>query len=454
MNNSIRLLLLAICVLVVLPFFLLGWYNHPSGDDFIAEFLFNRNAFIDVLYDYYATMGGRYSAYILGIPVNHVQFFNPYCVILVTWIQLCLYILFWFLITLLIDQHFELKYGKLPIFTILIIYGFCYLPGSAELLYWLSAAWIYLPSLVAIATWALIRFSIKETHTLISKLGFVVLPFIIAGLVEFNILFMLFLFIIPNRIHPQLSKLRGIMYFLFALGVVITLLSTGNNYRAETLRIVEQPPLDLFYGIKRSLMVSLHHLNHWSRSTPLLLIPVIMLFLINNNHVALSLKKVIGISILSILLYLFLAFPYFYGTGYYGLPDRVADFLFITMILIFVFSGTTLLLNRIGSFEVPLSIPMILIAFIFWNATIDSRYNLVFKDLKHIKDYTIQYDDLIRRTKIAAKTNPGDTLIVPPLMYTPSSMIWLELSKNSNHYYNISYSNYYGIAGIKVDSTP
>jgi hypothetical protein len=450
MGHFYRALLVILCCLIILPFFLLAGYNHPSSDDYIQQVIVNEQGFFSMWFSYLESWGGRYLSGILVFLLSPLQFSSPNWVVVTTCLQLGLYVLFLYLITLLIDQQFELKHGKLPVFTLLLLYGFCYLPSPVELLYWFSGSWTYLPGLVALSAWAILRFSQTETLNFIKKFGYVILPFLIAGTNELNILFMGFLFILPGRIHPQLSKLNIFMYILFAMGAGFALFSPGNSIRAEVCGGKGNPVFELSFAIQNCIRIAQYYFRDWSRSGPLLLIPVILFLLSDKKTVSPSLKKIGVLCILSILFYLFLTFPFFWATGLKTPPGRIYDYLFLTLSLIVIFSGTFLLHNRINNVNVSPGLPVLLVVFVCWTATYNSRYRIAIQDLKEIEEYSDEYEDRMSRTKLAAQTNPGDTLIVPQLTKRPLTIFYTELNVNSKHWFNRGFASYYGVAGIRA----
>ena len=441
-----KFILIATCIAVLAPFIYLAFFNSPSSDDYADYILVRDNGLFKSVLDYYTGWSGRCTSVTLVFLINPLQG-GPWFWIFLTLIQLAMYSLLWYLLTVLFERIMGLKFGRLPAFTILLVYGFCYLQRSVEVLYWFTGSWAYLPGLIGIAGWACVRYSLKPISAFHKSL-LVILPFFIAGTNELCICLMGTVLLLPGK--PSISmKLRFLIASGFIPGLALALLSPGNSVRSAYFELEQLLPVhDFAFSIKHTFRVVWFFLRDWLRSTPL--IPVAMLLGFMSNEI-INVKKVI-FQVINLIaggsVILAMPFVFFWATGSYTPPDRLLDVLFICISVLVIFSVSRLIQLIKHSTSLSFGLVTVCALLLLFNASYDSKLRVALNDIELIDEYAKDLRMRRNLTENCAKNNPQDTLYLPPVRNIPNTIFFSEFSHNYRHWYNKAYAEYFNVKAV------
>ena len=440
-----KLILIAVCITVVAPFFYLAFFNSPSSDDYSDYILVRDNEFFKSLWEYYNGWSGRFTSISLVLLLNPLKG-GHWWVVILTCVQLGMYISLWYLITVLFERMAGLKYGRLPVFTILLVYGFCYLHRPVELLYWFTGSWAYLPGLVLIAGWACIRYSVKPL-TRFYKCLLVILPFFIAGTNELCLCLMLVVLLLPGK--PFLSwKLRLSIVAGFIPGFALAVFAPGNSVRAGHFQFeMLQPVHDLHFSIQNTLRISWFFLRDWLRSTPIIPVALLLGFIGKKGE-----TKKISYDVIYLIAgcsaCLMMIFAFLWSTGNITPPDRLLDVLFICFSVVILFSVSQFVRRVNDNSILSSGLVTISAALLLFYASYDSKLRVALNDIDLIEEY--QKDMRMRKnlTENCARLYPEDTLYLPAIRNIPNTIFYSEFSPSPLHWYNKSYANYFNLKAV------
>ena len=181
-------------LLLIFLFIYLGWQGTASSDDYADYALVQKMGFWGAIKETYLHWGGRFISYFIVFLMNPLNFGEQWGPAILNTIQLSLFLCIPFLITKISHKKWNLSNEIIISFSLITGFILCYLPSNVELLYWFTGSWVYLPGLVFMLYWyVLIE---KENKSKINKILIVLLPFIIAGTNEINILIMAWLILL------------------------------------------------------------------------------------------------------------------------------------------------------------------------------------------------------------------------------------------------------------------
>lgn len=445
-NYKLLLCYLPIVSLIFL-FIYLGFFGVASSDDYADYMQVEKFGYLNSVKETYLIWGGRFTSYILVYPINPLNFGEQIGPHIFNFLQICMFALLSFLFSKYIIRKSIARIEFCVFFSLLAFLLFCYLPKPVELLYWFTGSWVYLPGLIGICYWLLLL----ENKTLnrFQKIAFVVLPFLIAGTNELNLLIEAWL-ITMFLILRKPTKLYWIAIVLFVLGASIALLTPGNFKRSDFFLLqTHHPARDFIFSFTNSLKLSFHYLKDWFRSSPILFIWFAFAFLLPFKKLEINFKLIL-VLVSSILMIPLIFFPFIYGTGMITPPERLLNVLYIFIVL----SGSAIFPQLISNYilksrlsnKVAGCIGIILI----FQASFDSRLRTVLFDLEELSAYKIETE---LRTKLANKhalTSPNDTLVLPIIRHIPYTIFYSELSPNAGHWYNQGFAYYHKIKAVKV----
>jgi hypothetical protein len=143
--------MLAVCVVILLPFFIVSLYNHPLIDDFWCTSMVRKYGYRETQIRLYNTVPPRFLALALGslAPLSFGNFWG-YKVIPVVFI-----VIFWVALVSWCRTVFGLK-GRgafLPALLFLSL-NLAVMPGIAEGIYWTSALSVYYVGIVLFMVWS------------------------------------------------------------------------------------------------------------------------------------------------------------------------------------------------------------------------------------------------------------------------------------------------------------
>ena len=437
-------LLLLLCLS---PFVFLAWFNWPASDDYFDWMYVQDNGFVGALSNYYHQWGGRYSSYVLVELLNPLQWGENTAMRWITFLQLGLFLLLSIRASHLIIPSTTSKQNRFIGAACLILFWWAYLPRPVELLYWFTGSMTYLPGLVGICFWY--HFSqLKAKRNLLQQLGFLVLPFLIAGTNELNVL--LLGLVISLEIYTAEDQRRGyiIPFIIFFIGAGIALLAPGNNGRSAFFEsAVGLPVRDVAFTLKQSAQLAFESISFLLFKTPLLIIAFVIGLINpsntpNKKRFALSLIAIIGVPFL-------LYAPFCFGTGQQQAPDRVHNVVFLVdSFLLLLFVPNLVPNNRLSVYAKECALAAGLVCILVPGNRVQSAWN----DVEKASDYLNQHQSRVDYIE-EVKTSYRPSLIrFSEFSSPPYTLFYGDLSSNSSDHFNQGYARYHGVKAVCVDS--
>ncbi len=445
-NYKLLLCYLPIVSLIFL-FIYLGFFGAASSDDYADFMQVEKFGYLKTVKETYLLWGGRFTSYILVYPINPLNFGEQTGPPIFNFIQICMFTSLSFLFTKYITKKSFASVEFCLFFSLLAFLLFCYLPKPVELLYWFTGSWAYLPGLIGICYWLLLLES--KILNKFQKIVFVVLPFLIAGTNELNLLIEAWLITIFLILRKP-TKLYWIAIVLFVLGASIALLTPGNFKRSDFFLLdAHNPARDFGFSFINSFKLSIHYVKDWFRSSPILLIWFAFAFLLPNKKLEINYKLVLLI-ISSVLMIPLIFFPFVYGTGMITPPERLLNVLYIFIVL----SGSAIIPQLISNYiiksKVSNKVAGLLGIILIFQASYSSRLKTVLFDLKELSAYKTETEFRIKLAKKHSLTSPNDTLVVPVIKHIPYTIFYSDLNPNAGHWYNKGFAYYHKIKAVRV----
>ena len=429
-------------------FIYLGCYGTASSDDYADYMLVQKMGFLNAFEETYLHWGGRFTSYFIVFLLNPLNFGEQFGPALLNTFQIILFLFIPYLFTRILFK--ERKFTREMIIAFSLIAGFilCYLPSNVELLYWFTGSWVYLPGLVFMLYWyVLIE---KENKSKINKILIVLLPFIIAGTNEINILIMawliLFVFIKSKR-----DRFSYWSIIAFVIGAAFELLTPGNMQRSNFFLLeAHHPARDFLFSFNSSFQLTFHYLKDWFRSSPILFVWLALALLKSTGNIHLS-NKMKVFSGLSFFMIPLLFFPFIYATGMTNPPERLLNIIFIFLFIAgyFLFNVIfDLLYKRILSQTILASFIALVLLF---QASYSSNLRTALFDLKELASYRKELDLREHLVEQHSQVSSQDTLHLPAIKHIPQTVFYTDLSINAGHWYNQGFAYFHGINAVVID---
>jgi hypothetical protein len=413
--------------LLLLPWFVGAWFTGPTADDLLDAARIRDGGFGPTLVAYLQGWTTRYSALdILGLWHQ-----------LLAWLPM-LYPLAACLLLALLPWALR----KVPALeaspTASLLSMGVLLSGwqSAEALYWLTGAWVYTASLLALP------FLFRVQSLWICGLS----VFVLCGFNEMEVLllgfwiFTLWIQADPRRWPACLGWLAavGLMYFL-----------GGNEARAafyvEAGHVHAQ---DLGFTLGVSIQQCLENLLHWSFTTPALLLAG-WLAMHKPKHVPrLGLVLVLWLGLLWVM-----HMPYLWATGMEDQPIRLHNVQFAVFVWGVVQWLPDAIARLIANFQAPTGMPKLLPWGIFIGVVLSQPVRCLLSDLPYAAAYRNEQQIWVKQAREAHHTQPNDTLLLQQKVKTSFSLAAHALNENPNSDANRSFAVYYGIKAVRVNSS-
>jgi hypothetical protein len=429
-------------------FIYLGCYGTASSDDYADYMLVQKMGLLNAFVETYMHWGGRFTSYFLVFLLNPLNFGEQFGPALLNTFQIILFLFIPYLFTRILFK--ERKFTREMIIAFSLIAGFilCYLPSNVELLYWFTGSWVYLPGLVFMLYWyVLIE---KENKSKINKILIVLLPFIIAGTNEINILIMVWLILLVF-IKSKRYRFFYLAIFAFVIGAAFELLTPGNMQRSNFFLLeAHHPARDFLFSINSSFQLTFHYLKDWFRSTPILFawLGLALLKPMKNIHFSTKMKVFSGLSIFMIPL---LFFPFIYATGMTNPPERLLNVVFIFLFIAgyFLFNVLLDLIYKRSSSQTILASFIALV--LLFQASYSSNLRTALFDLQELVSYRKELDLRKELVEQHSTVSSQDTLHLPAIMHIPQTIFYTDLSINAGHWYNQGFAYFHGINAVVID---
>ena len=435
-------------LLLIFLFIYLGWHGTASSDDYADYALVQKMGFGGAIQETYLHWGGRFVSYVIVFLLNPLNFGEQWGPSILNTIQICVFLFIPFFIANISHKKWNLSNEFIISFSLITGFILFYLPSPVELIYWFTGSWVYLPGLVFMLFWyVLIE---KENKSKINKILIVLLPFIIAGTNEINILIMawliLFVFVKSNR-----ERFCYFAILSFIIGAALALLTPGNMQRSNFFLLeAHHPARDFLFSINASFQLTFHYLKDWIRSSPILFVWLALDLLkpTGNIHFSNKMKVFSGLSVFMIPL---LFFPFIYATGMTNPPERLLNVIFIFLFIAgyFLFNVLFDLIYKRSSSQTILASFIALV--LLFQASYSSNLRTALFDLKELAFYRKELDLREHLVEHHAKVSSQDTLHLPAIKYIPHTVFYSDLSSNAGHWYNQGFAYYHGINAVVLD---
>ena len=435
-------------ILLLALFVFLGFHGVASSDDYADYALVQKMGFWGAIQETYLHWGGRFTSYVIVFLLNPLNFGEQWGPALLNTFQIIIFSFIPYLFTRILFKEIKFTREMIVSFSLITGFVFCYLPSPVELLYWFTGSWVYLPGLVFMLLWYV---SIeKESKTKIDKLVIVLLPFIIAGTNEINILIMAWLILLAF-IKSNRDRFCYWAIIAFVIGAAFELLTPGNMQRSNFFLLeAHHPARDFLFSINSSFQLTFHYLKDWFRSSPIMFVWLALSLLkpTFNIHFSTKMKVFSGLSIFMIPL---LFFPFIYATGMTNPPERLLNIIFIFLFIAgyFLFNVMfDLLYKRISSQTILASFIALVLLF---QASYSSNLRTALFDLKELASYRKELDLREHLVGQHAQVSSQDTLHLPAIKHIPQTVFYTDLSSNAGHWYNQGFAYFHRINAVVID---
>ncbi|MEZ5173346.1 MAG: DUF6056 family protein [Bacteroidia bacterium] len=432
---------------VLLPFAWLALHGMASSDDYYDYMLLQKHGLWGAMKHYYLNWSGRVSSYFLVFLLNPLKWGESTGPAFTNILSLIMLVFSSWWLAHVYRKITQSTGNNIPVFSVILCFLLMYIPRPVELIFWFTASMAYLSGVFFISAWLYLYFN--SINTVFRKIIYVALPFIIGAGSEINVLlFACILFILLRRDNFK-NKLILASISAFAAGSALELFSPGSRVRMNYFSGVEGNQTgDSLFALNESLKAAWHYLRDWSRSTPLIMLAILL--------PALSgVKKIEGFTSLSLLRFLAglmllpaLLFPFYYGTGMAIPPDRLLNIVFICfsvwVFLVFARLGSVLYRNL----KINQTLLFILFVAVVWQASYQSRLRTALFDIKKLNQFKKEINNRAAITQNAALNNPADTLHLKPIKAIPYTIFYSDLKPEPGHWFNEGYANYHGLKAV------
>lgn len=432
---------------VLAPFAWLAIHGMAASDDYYDYMLLQKHGFWGAMKHYYLNWSGRLSSYFLVFLLNPLKWGETAGPAIMNLISLLMLVFSSWWLAAVYRKITQSSNHLIPIFSVILSFLLMYIPRPVELLFWFTASMAYLSGIFFISAWLYLHF--HAVNTIYRKFIYALLPFVNGTGSEINsLIFGCILFILLRRDDFK-NKLILASISAFAAGSALELLSPGSRLRMSYFSDVEGNQTgDALFAINESLKASWHFIRDWSRSTPLIMLALLL--------PALSgVKKIEGITSISLLRFLAgfmllpaLLFPFYFGTGMAVPPDRLLNIVFICF-SVWVFLAFAILASVLyQKIKINPVLLFILFVAIVWQASYQSRLRTALFDIKKLDQFKQERAERSEITQTFARESPGDTLHLKPINAIPYTIFYGDLKPEAGHWFNEGYAYYHGISAV------
>ncbi len=459
------LILLSVLIFLLLPFFVLTFFVHPSADDFgfaVVVKALGRWGFQDVMY---RTWEGRYfSNFILSLNPLAFDSFVGYKLF-----SLFLSASFVGSVAYLVHVFFKEQFKGVSKAIVILLLTLLYLnimPSSAETIYWMTGAIVYfIPTILTLIFLPLVVQGVnykerKPWHAVVVC----VLGCCICGSNEISFIFLLEILGLLILYH---FKDRSALKFLLPVLVVliisaaIDIIAPGNYVRMTNFSNAG----NILYGLKESVVCSaklfgIHFNSPAFIILSLLSLPVMSAIKNKGNTPIIHMNPWLA-GLLLVFIFISLFFPVCYSTG---LPSPMR--IYNTTSVLFIISWFYVVYLFIHYYNLDLHIPKALQSLLFVSVVIffmtgfnkepgqpvsfsgnisRAFYDLMLNAPKYNNELNGRYE-IIKAEKAAEKQD----IRVPALSVIPSTIYFIDILPDSSHWINIGTAQYFGLNSIRL----
>jgi len=340
-NIKTEYLLILFLILMVLPFLILNYFNHPAPEDFYWAEETKKLGFIKAFRGWYKFEGGRYITFALA-NLNPLVFNSMVGYRVHTFLLMLTFFYVLFLFVFEITKS-SLAFKESVLLSLSII--FLYLYGMASVregFYWEVAAIQYHFSFVLIMLFSIFYIRLSNENNFTKRIFYIIISclivLIIPGTNELSatmISILIISLIIKNfLIEKKFNWLLVVFAILIGIGVYVAFSAPGNFKRMGPSSVRG----DFIYSVYNSVTFLIEKLLLWAFNTPLLVITLLFIptfFKIIKQRA--GNEDMFSINpIYSLMLCFLLLFAITYGINWSqgGFPyDRTLNFLYLVFLI-------------------------------------------------------------------------------------------------------------------------
>lgn len=459
---------IALCLVTLVPFVALSFFNHPSVDDYSFTINAKTLGFWKAVQYSYTVWNGRYfSAVVLSVNPLVFNWQFGYKLVPIALLGLLFLSLYTFIHELTF-RSLSVKSRITAAAAVLFVYLY-QMPGLSEGLYWMSGAVTY--QLANILTLFLFSAMMRAGRRGPSwkRVAYLSIIFLlIALIVGLNETSMFLLTCLLAAVGLITSVVRGKIDPFFCATLVVTACASYFVFSAPgtSSRISGYPGAhDFSYAIGSSFRTAFGLMGNWLGSSPILLFTALFVgpcarFLRANKDACskglLSINPAAALCIGAVFVAIPL-FPAYWSMGLCPLPDRVKN---VSCFVFVVGWSVTLpiVLNyfvqkQMFSFaKLPRYAYVIIAACVVFNLKINPRqYNnvgLACFDL--FKGTAYHYDREMNDRYRGIQACASDTCEVSALKYVPASIYYSDMTTDENDWENKIYAQYFSKKALRI----
>ena len=451
-NKKGLLLLLSILILLILPFFILSFYIHPSADDYSFSYLVKAFGRWDYQYFTYANWSGRYfTNFIFSLNPLTFDYFIGYKIFPL--VLLTAFVLSTFSLIFAIFKNQSNTLEKVIYAFFLILLYLNVIPSTSETIYWMDGSIGYfLPCIMTLLFLSIVNKRIQAKST---KLVYILiaglLGFCICGCNEINMIFILEisgLILLYNFKNREFTSFIFPIFLVIIISVLLNIFSPGNYIRMTNYSNTH----NMIYSFKEAVISVIKLSGIHFKSAPFIIItilslPVLSTFSIKRDKPLININPWIASVILGVIIFS-LFFPVSYSTG---LPSPLR--IYNTASVLFIIAWFYLIYLFIYHYNLNLKIPVFaktlltiacIIFFIsgfykepgkeiYYSGNITKACYDIAANARRYNDELNNRYEIIRSSKVSNKLS----ITVPELSAIPSSIHFIDISDDTTSWINI-----------------
>ncbi len=462
LTKNSRFTLYTAIILVLLPFLILSFFNHPASDDFCYTNFIQANPFWAAQVEHYLTWTGRFTAtFLLTVDPINLQDLTAYRVL-----PIALFILFGLSIFYFIKSFFpNLSRKDRTILSFLIFFLYLYyIPNTAEAFYWRAGSITYqLASALSLFLFATIR-NLQQQESVSKRIGLTILASLLAiTAVGLNETSMIIIFVIVSlwTFGWIILKKEKRVEMAFILVIIIAATSTVIFAPGNAVRMAEKPEkFQFLFSLVGAIKIAMVDILRWIPMPLLLLALFSPLFnkigASINTRYDLNWIKAWHLFLSGVFLFCFLVlcyFPSFWSQG--GRPPyRTINVIYLLFIFgIFFLSSLFFAYLKNKNSPVP-QIPQgaqFFLVIIIVSIVVVKPNNIREAYLDIFQGTAYSYNKEMHERYLILKNCPRDTCTIPALKNKPKTILSSDLSSKPSHesyYYNVCIADHFGIQKV------
>jgi len=460
-------IILLLGLFILLPFFILSYYNYPYLDDFSVCVLMREQSFIEFNVNWYLNKGGRFF-YIFLLSI--FALFDSHLLLLVKVIPPIIFLFLFHALFTLIKQFTD----NVSAYTISLLFIFLYfinLSSIHETLFWVSSLLINLLGGIFLIYFLnyYSKISTNESKRNLFLVG--LFAFVLVGFTEtmplLMIVFFCFIFLIQIIKFKRLNKSTLFIFVFIFIGALIVILAPGNFVRLNTnnFRVRDLSEVGIIiHSFFDSFYLFFKNIVFWFKSFYLILCSVLILYYFIMNKKKWEHNSIFNIKPYFSLLLFFLIpaiyYPSFYGVSF--VEKRLIDFSYLIFLFIWFYNLIILyvyLSEKLKTIKLPFNLSLTKLSYITFGLIIfllvikPNHVRTIYGDI--FKGRLTEFKTQINKRHIDIQNCPKDNCIVNDLYNEKSNIPYALfsadfLNPSPKHWVNRAYGGYFYIDSIYI----